>query len=66
MLTKRKGDIKTPRDRLNNAVMILDFVNDNETVWLLESTRLLERAAELHKVGNAFHWGRDFVFVSTG
>lgn len=48
MLIKQKGDVWSPRDKLNNALLTLIFLNVNETgSTAAEKYWILARAARL-------------------
>ena len=70
----------TPRNRLYNALLILNFLSANEKgTTATERHWILEKSAELNqpiyfkdvltsqwKPGDVLHWGRGFTLVSTG
>ena len=80
MLNKQKGTTKTPRDRLHNALLTLNFLNANEEgTTAAERHWIIEKTAELNqpiyfkdvltsewKPGYVLHWGRGFAFISAG
>ncbi|KAL6081804.1 hypothetical protein STEG23_030125 [Scotinomys teguina] len=80
MLNKQKGVTKTPRNRLHNALLTLNFLNANEKgTTAAERHWIIEKTAELNqpiyfkdvltsewKPGYVLRWGRGFAFISTG
>ncbi|KAL6065033.1 hypothetical protein STEG23_028902 [Scotinomys teguina] len=80
MLDKQKGVTKTPRNRLHNALLTLNFLNANEKgTTAAERHWIIEKTAELNqpiyfkdvltsewKPGYVLRWGRGFAFISTG
>lgn len=47
MLIKQKEKVKTPRDRLTNALLILNFLNIGEKGTAAERHWIIEKTAEL-------------------
>ncbi|KAL6084245.1 hypothetical protein STEG23_037991, partial [Scotinomys teguina] len=80
MLNKQKGVTKTPRNRLHNALLTLNFLNANEKrTTAAERHWIIEKTAELNqpvyfkdvltsewKPGYVLRCGRGFAFISTG
>ncbi|EGV97888.1 HERV-K_7p22.1 provirus ancestral Pol protein [Cricetulus griseus] len=80
VLHKQVGGTKTPKHRLHNALLTLNFLNANEKGQTAEERHwTMEKTAELNqpvyfkdvltsvwKPGHVLSWGRGFAFVSTG
>ena len=80
MLNKQTGVENTPRNKLHNALLTLNFLNANEkgTIaaerhWIMEKSSELNQSVYFKDVltsqgesGNVLHWGRGFTFVSKG
>ena len=80
MLSKQKGIINTPRNRLHNALLTLNFLNANEKGaiavnrdWIVGKTLGLNQAVYFKHVqtskvkpGHVLLWGNGFVLVSRG
>ena len=80
MLNKQKGTKDTPRNRLHNALLTLNFLNANEKGttaaerhWIMEKTSELNQPVYFKDVltsqwrpGDVLRWGRGFALVSTG
>ena len=50
MLNKRKGMMQTPRNKLHNALLTLNFLNDNENgTGVSERQWITEKASELNQ-----------------
>ena len=80
MLNKQKGLINTPRNRLHNALLTLNFLNANEKGttaaerhWIVRQTMELNQPVYFKDVlisewkpGHVLlHWENYFAFVST-
>ena len=77
MLNKQKGVENTPRNRLHNALLTLNFLKANEKgTTAAERHWILEKSSELNqsiyfkdmlisqwKPGDVLHWGRGFALV---
>ena len=80
MPNKQKGVENTPRNRLHNALLTLNFLNTNEKgTTAAERHWIIEKSSELNqpvyfkdvltlqwKPGDVLHWGMGFALVSTG
>lgn len=80
MLYKQAEGTKTPKHRLYNALLIMNFLNANdkgqtvaERQWTTEKTSELNQLVyfkdvltSVWKPGYVLHWGRGFAFVFTG
>lgn len=76
MPIEQKDDMEFSKDRLSNALLILKFLNVNETDditvkihWILERTLELDRhkymISSKWKTGKTLCWGREYALVST-
>ena len=80
MLNKQKEMENTPRNRLHNALLTLNFLNDNERGttaaerhWIIEKTSELYQSLYFKDVltsqwkpGDVLCWVRSLTLVSTG
>jgi hypothetical protein len=77
ILIAQKGYMDSPKDSLNNVVLIIKFLNVNSTRittaekhWILERTGELDRnkyvITSVQKTGDVSHWRSKHVFISIG
>ena len=79
MLNKQKGIENTPRNRLHNALLTLNFFRTNENSSREALDNGLKKTSGLNqplyfkdvltsqwKPGDVLHWGRGFALVSIG
>ena len=79
MLNKQKRVENTPRNKLHNHLLTLNFLNANEKgttaakgCWIIEKSSELNQLVYFKDVltsqwkpGDVLHWGRHFALVST-